>query len=305
MRFFPAFLSLLFALLTAQVSRARIAMDPTKAITQYTDTSWTTNTGLPQNSITAIAQTNDGYIWLGTEEGLVRFDGVRFTAFDKQNTPGLLSNEIQVLLVDKENNLWVGTSAGLARFRDGQLLSYYANTGSTLSLCEDGHGVLWIGTDGAGLKSLYRGKFKTYSTADGLPRSAVFAIAADGEDQLWLGTHAGLANFKAGRFQTYTKKNGLPSEYVKALFRARDGSLWIGTREGGLTRRYHGRFTSFGASDGMASKTVLSVMEDSTGSLWIGTSDAGLSRYRDGRFVGFGKKEGLTSDRVLSLFQDR
>src|SRR5581483_538070 len=94
--------------------------DPSKSITQYVHDVWSTDNGLPQNSVLAIAQTPDGYLWLGTEEGLSRFDGVRFVTFDKRNTPGFQNNEVDALLVDHAGNLWIGThGGGVALFSHG------------------------------------------------------------------------------------------------------------------------------------------------------------------------------------------
>ena len=103
-----------FALFAVSAARA---LDPSKAITQYAHQVWKTDSGLPQNSIQAILQTRDGYIWLGTERGLVRFDGVQFTVFDKGNTPGLQNSNVQALFEDREGRFWVGTWGGLHRLR--------------------------------------------------------------------------------------------------------------------------------------------------------------------------------------------
>src|SRR3954466_6818361 len=84
------------------------ALDPSKKISQYTHEMWGTEAGLPQNSVTSIVQTPDGFLWFGTEEGLVRFDGFRFTVFDKSNTPALGTSEISVLLADSDGALWIG-----------------------------------------------------------------------------------------------------------------------------------------------------------------------------------------------------
>jgi ligand-binding sensor domain-containing protein len=92
--------------------RLEAGLDPAKLVTQYVHEVWTTENGLPQNSALAIAQTPDGYLWLGTENGLARFDGVRFVTFDKRNTPALKSNEIHALLVDQRGDLWIGTHGG-------------------------------------------------------------------------------------------------------------------------------------------------------------------------------------------------
>ncbi len=104
-------------------------LDPRKAITQYAHQVWKTDQGLPQNSIQAILQTRDGYIWLGTERGLVRFDGVQFTVFDKGNSPGLRNSNAQALYQDRDGNLWVGTWGGLHRFRNGVFTAYTTKEG--------------------------------------------------------------------------------------------------------------------------------------------------------------------------------
>src|SRR5262249_12141283 len=105
------------------------ALDPSKAITQYAHQVWKTDSGLPQNSIQSILQTRDGYIWLGTERGLVRFDGVQFTVFDKGNTPGLKNSNAQALYEDRAGNFWIGTWGGLHLWRDGRLTSFTTREG--------------------------------------------------------------------------------------------------------------------------------------------------------------------------------
>ena len=91
-----------------------------RELSQFSHEVWLTENGLPQNTVHAIAQTRDGYIWIGTEEGLARFDGVKFTVFDKQNTPELKSNYIRTLLADRQGALWIGTAQGLVRMLNGR-----------------------------------------------------------------------------------------------------------------------------------------------------------------------------------------
>src|SRR5437016_3786198 len=96
------------------------ALDPAKRITQYTLDVWQTRQGLPQNSVQSIIQTRDGYVWFGTQEGLVRFDGVSFKVFDKTNTEEITLNDIGYLTEDREGNLWIGSDGGgLMRYREG------------------------------------------------------------------------------------------------------------------------------------------------------------------------------------------
>ncbi|MBV9677696.1 MAG: hypothetical protein JO185_15260, partial [Acidobacteriaceae bacterium] len=135
---------------------AQASLDPAKALTQFVHQSWQGEQGLPQSSVAAIAQTKDGYLWLGTEGGLARFDGLHFTVFEKNTIPGLQSNFITSLLVDHEGTLWIGThGGGLTHFRDGYFRSFQfqkdLESDSILSLYEDRQNNLWIGTDGGGL----------------------------------------------------------------------------------------------------------------------------------------------------------
>ena len=112
MRWAHAYVGLLAMLMVWTMTMPAYALDPAKSITQYNHTVWQAKGGLPQNSAYAITQTQDGYIWLGTAEGLVRFDGFRFTVFDRTNTPEMARNNVQVLYEDRAGTLWVGTYGG-------------------------------------------------------------------------------------------------------------------------------------------------------------------------------------------------
>ena len=295
------------ALFSAQ---AESHLDPARPISQLRHDVWGTEEGLPQNTVPAIVQTNDGYLWLGTELGLARFDGLHFTVFDRRNTPELKSNAIYALLEDRQGALWIGTNGGgLTRFRDGKFQSYGAREGlaGSVVLClhEDRSGVLWVGTDGGGLNRFSEGRFTVYDTKQGLGDNAVFAIAEEPGGTLWIGTHGGLSRFSQGRFTNYTARDGLPADYVRCLHAARAGGLWIGTNGGGLGRLQDGTFTTYRKQDGLAGNSISSLLEDDRGSLWIGTVGTGLSRFAEGRFVSFGSREGLSNEDVWSLYQDR
>src|SRR5258706_9306500 len=102
------------------VASRLLALDPGKAITQYGLSTWTTDQGLPQSSVNAIAQTHDGYLWFGTQEGLARFDGMRFTIFDKRNTPALGMHHIRTLLVARDGTIWIASDGVRTRCKAGQ-----------------------------------------------------------------------------------------------------------------------------------------------------------------------------------------
>ncbi len=176
----------LLALLTLPF-RLSASLSTAKSINEFTHENWQSGQGLPQNSITSIAQTKEGYLWVGTEEGLARFDGMRFTVFDKQNS-SLSSQVIRALLVDHWGDLWVGTQgAGIFRMRGGTFTSFSGGEGrqrsNVTSIFEDSKGSLWVGTDGGGLLCRKDGKFQAFTTADGLPDNAVFSIAEDQGEQ--------------------------------------------------------------------------------------------------------------------------
>jgi len=285
-------------------------LDPRLAITQYTQDVWSTEAGLPQNNVLAIAQTADGYLWLATEEGLVRFDGVRFTVINKENTPSLQGNDIRALLVDRLDNLWIGTNGGgLTRYKDGSFATFTTRDGlandAILALHEDPHGAIWIGTDGGGMSRYANGKFQTFSTKEGLPDDAVFALCTGPDGSLWIGTHAGLARLQNNRFVSYSMKDGLGKDDIRSVYADRHGDVWIGTNGGGLGRFTDGHFATYTTRDGLSGNMIWSIGEDVAGSLWIGTGDGGLSRFRDGHYSSYTTKAGLPSDEVWTTFEDK
>lgn len=284
------------------------ALDARKAITQYSRRVWQTENGLPQNSVAAMVQSRDGYIWLGTQEGLVRFDGVRFTVFDRSNTRELKNNNVGALLEDRAGRLWIGTLGGLTRLQQGRFTSYTTADGlshdSVRSLFEDREGRLWIGTSG-GLNRLDGNRFIRYTAETGVPQTAVRAIVEGRDGRLWVGTNSGLACLKDGKATVYTTRDGLSNDAIRSIAETVDGSLWLGTGGGGLNRFENGHFRVFGGEEGLSNNVVVSLKLDRHGNLWVGTWGGGLNRFRDGRLSVFGKKDGLSSDFVPALCEDR
>lgn len=291
------------------IAPAVFGLDPAKAITQYVHDIWHIEQGLPQSTVNAIVQTSDGYLWLATQEGLVRFDGVRFTVFDKTNTPQLKHNWIWNLWEDSEQNLWIGTNGGgLNSYKDGKFTSYTSKHGLSndfvRSIYADRKGNLWIGTIGGGLNRLKNGKFTSFTTKEGLSNDFVRAIYEDSEGSLWIGTESGLNRFKDGIFKTFTTQDGLSNNRIYSIYEDRQGVLWVGTYGGGLNRFKDGKFTNFTTKDGLSSNFVISIYEDQASSFWIGT-EGGLNRFRDGKFSSFTTKEGLSNNTVYSIQEDR
>jgi signal transduction histidine kinase/ligand-binding sensor domain-containing protein/CheY-like chemotaxis protein len=285
-------------------------LDPAKAISQYAHASWSTVDGLPQDNVVSLAQTPDGYLWLGTEEGLTRFDGVRFAVFDKSNTPELKSSLISTLLADQGGNLWIGTGGGgVLRMTNGKFIAFTTRNGlsndSVLSLCEDKEHGIWIGTDGGGVNRFKDGKVTVYNSKIGLADDAVYSIFAARDGSVWFGTEVGLSQLKDGSFRNFSTRQGLPNKNVRAVFEDREGTLWVGTNGGGLSQFRGGEFKTFTTKDGLAGNAVLSIYQDKEGSLWIGTFGGGLSRWSNGKFTTYNTAAGLTSGDVWAFLQDR
>ncbi len=302
---FAAFLTALLSPLFV-TPPSLFALDPEKEISQYVLDVWGPGEGLPQNSVNAIAQDREGYLWLGTQEGLVRFDGVRFTVYDKKNVNGLLESWVQALCAGRDGVLWIGTQGGgLCALENGTFTTYTTKQGLSNNfiwcLYTDHEETLWIGTDG-GLTRLKDGQFTVYTTREGLPGNRVRAIHEDAKGNLWIGTNgSGLACFKDGKFTVYTKKHGLPNNYIYSIHEDRRGDLWVGSYGGGPARLKDGTFTTYTAKQGLSGNHVILIYEDRDGSLWVGTDTGGLNRLRDGKFT---KARGLSNNTIWSMYED-
>lgn len=287
---------------------ALASLDPSRALTQYIHQNWQVESGLPQHTVSAVAQTANGYIWLGTESGLVQFDGVNFTVYDKRSTPGMPADLVTALLADHKNNLWIGTQGGLVCLRNGKFKTFEATdkvaSNSILSLYEDHRGVLWIGTDGGGLLRFQDGKFKAFTKVNGLADNAVFSIAEDSAGALWLGTHNGLSRFWKGKFQTFTTREGLGNNYVRVTYVEEQGTIWAGTYGGGLCSVNPSGIKCLTTNDGLSSDSILSVLRDKAGTLWVGTMNGGLDRVVNGKITSFTPKNGFAGVDVNALTED-
>lgn len=296
------------AILLAVAPSPALALDPATPIGHYIHDVWRAKDGLPQDTVQAILQTRDGYLWLGTLEGLARFDGVRFTTFDTGNTPELRHNVVLALCEDPRGDLWIGTyGGGLYRHRDGVFARTSMSDGlpsdHVRAVYSDRKGALWVGTTG-GLARFEDGRLTTFTTRDGLPSDRVMSIAEDHEGSLWIGTSGGgVARWKDGVFTRVTTEQGLSSNFVWSIHEDRDHALWISTEGGGLSRYEDGAFRVFRAEDGLPSERVMPIEEDRDGNLWIGT-DAGLTRWSGGALATYTSREGLSKDNVRAIFED-
>lgn len=284
------------------------SLDPSRSFAQYTLDVWQRAQGLPQNTIMSLAQTSNGYLWIATQDGLVRFDGVRFAVFDTRNTAALAANDIHSLLRDRHDRLWIGTAGGgLAVLENGRFRAIGTAQGLpsnvVSALHEDSAGAIWIGMRGGGVSRLAGDRLDTYTVVHGLASNDVTAIAQDHDGRIWVGTHAGLSTIDAGGNVTRARPPGLPSADIRALCQARDGSLWISTTRG-VARLDDGDVDVYTTANGLSNNFARAILEDAGGTIWIATSGGGVTRVAQGRMSSFQTRDGLSDDDVNSLLED-
>src|SRR5262245_50219122 len=204
----------------------------TNGVIRYSVRIWQADDGLPQNSVYAIAQTDDGYLWVGTHEGLARFDGVRFTTVDDPKAPELKHG-------------WI------------------------TALCAGRDGSLWIACDGSGVTRLKNGTFSHFSDADGLPSNQVRCLLDTKDGSLWIGSEAGVTHYKDGRFTSFSVKNGLGNDSVRTLYEDHQGAIRIATMRGLSSFNREGNISTIHFGLGSNTNALKSVCEDQQGNLWV------------------------------------
>ncbi len=288
------------------------ALDPNKRITQYDIKVYTAKDGLPMNSLKKVFQASRGYIWIGTQEGLVRFDGVEFKTYDKSKYPGLTCNFI-------------------------------------MDITEDSNGNLWLATQGGGISCFDGFKFTTYDTSDGLANNIVNKIVIGKDGTIWAGTENGLSRFKDDQFENYTKDDGLCGNNIQAILEDRYGNIFVGASGSdfnmikneliitfnlsghgimSLFERYTGEIilgTSLGQvfyfkngelypiypNNLIFHKSeplyIRDIIDDHNGNLWFCSEQRGLFRFFNGRVDNLAVENGLpcNNNQILSVFEDR
>ena len=311
------------------------ALDPASPLEDYDLHAWSAVEGLPQTSVGAVAQSPDGYLWLGTRSGLVRFDGVRFTLIEGESVETLATDPegrvwagfsdgrlvtwmqgqrhairgaragqgVLSLLWEAPETMWIGTAGGLVQWRGGRMkkvpLPGCAAGCRITALAHGPDGSLWIGTGNTGVLHL-GGKGPAALTArDGLPDDRVQALTVTADGALWVGTQHGLGRFQ-GRWTVFFNGSDQPASVIYSLFQDRAGNLWAGTRRS-LYRLRGGGFEELpvkGAPFG-----VRALYEDSEGALWAGSHASGLRRLRDVTFSTVTLGDRLED--VWSVYEDR
>ena len=308
-------------------------LDPRKQIGQYGHDSWDSRHGLPGEAVYQILQTGDGYIWLRTAVGLIRFDGVRFVPMD-----ALIGREpVKAIAAGENGALLIRTTSRTVLYRDGVFSDYLPPAplpdGDIRSIFATGGGGLLLGSDDfiywlqgrdihvlrtgtaqinaflpigsdiwiAGANYLYlfnKGALKVAQL--NLHGDGAYALAAESDHSFWVGTHKGLYRVEPGNAAMEPVARGEVQGEVNALLKDREGSLWIGTSTSGLVRIADHKSSSYTELDGLNNKTVLSLFEDRQGSIWVGMAD-GVDRFREAKFTTIAAKEGLPSSKTQAI----
>src|SRR5215813_4547828 len=293
----------LLALLLA-VCLCALGLDPRLDVSQYAHTSWKVREGFTKGTITSIAQTPDGYLWLGTEFGLVRFDGVRNVPWQPPHGQHLASSYIFSLLAGRDGTLWIGTWNGLASWEDGKLTHYPELAGLYIfAIVEDHEGTIWASGTSPTLGKLcaiQHGNVQCFGEGS-LGRGA-FNLYVDSKGNLWAGVKDGLWRWRPGSPKFYPL--GAEPNGIQGLSEDTEGTLLVGWK-GGAQRFIDGKTVAYTLPPTVHGFQIHRMLRDRDGGLWIGTTLQGLAHIHQGRADGFTQADGLSDDDVLGFFEDR
>ena len=293
------------------------ALDPTRRLTQYGHTAWRIQDGFFNGTPNAITQTTDGYLWIGTSAGLLRFDGVRFVPWSPPHGQQLFSDTIISLFGSSDGSLWIGTATGLERWHNGTLTAYNNARGHINVILEDHRAGIWI------VRSRVRERtgplckagettLHCYGEADGISAPFASALAADPQGNLWIGSPTGFTRWKPGSSSTIeleALKAAAGLNGVESIAATADGSILIGmSRNGpglGLEKLSQGKLKPFLAPtlDGSTLR-VSYLMTDRENTLWIATATNGIYHIGKNRTEHFTSAQGLSSDSADVMYQD-
>jgi ligand-binding sensor domain-containing protein/serine phosphatase RsbU (regulator of sigma subunit) len=293
--------------------------------TQYSVTAQTLNLsqfgieeGLPQSSVYTMLQDKSGNIWVGTMNGVSRYNGLNFENFNKKD--GLAENRVTSSCADKDGNIWFGHwSGGITKY-DVKIKKFaevlpgkYKLSKTITSIISDKKGNIWFGTEGQGLLKLENNNFTLYTTKEGLASDAVTALMENKDGVIWIGTSKGITHYKS----KLTPFNAsFPSQSITSLFCDNESNIWVGTSDYGIIRinAANKLLSIYNTSHGLASNNVITIYQANNGSIFIGTYDGGVSKYlpqleannyKGAIFQTISTQHGLSNNRVLSIIQDR
>jgi PAS domain S-box-containing protein len=292
------------------------AVDPDRRISQYAHSAWRVRDGVFAGTPSAITQTTDGYVWIATLGGLLRFDGVRFVRWTPPTGAHLPTTAVISLLGATDGSLWIGTAAGLAQWKNGDLINFPETAGRVNSIYEDRVGAIWMvrsRTRAGAVCKVTVSVAKCYGPKDGVPPYAGTLIG-DNRGFLWIGTSTALVRWKPGSSTSYELpglKSNVALAGITALAAAPDGSVWTGISKSGpglgLQQWVNGTWRTLRTAtlDSSTLNLYGGLWLDRHNALWIGTEGNGIYRVHDGKVDRFRGADGLSSDTAEGFFEDR
>ncbi|MEM8486681.1 MAG: ATP-binding protein [Bacteroidota bacterium] len=290
-----------------QITHAQQVLDTSKQITQYVHEVWETQDGLPQNSANALTTDQQGYLWVGTEEGLVRFDGKRMVVFDKMNQPAFKANDVVTVLPASDGTLYVGTRGGGVVKYDTEGFSHIGESEGLPSpyittLSEDPAGHIWIGTYGGGLARLHDNRITSFGETAGFDGDFVSELLTDAAGTHWMGSDTGLFQLKNGQLSRSDLAQ-LDSAFITTLFQDSNQTLWIATRTQGLFTLNDTTVSRHPVAFGEG-QYINQILEDNAGSLWLALTQGGLTRLSGDHHADIDANTQFAEGDLLALHQD-
>jgi ligand-binding sensor domain-containing protein len=273
----------------------------------YIHESWSVEQGLPQDVVTAITQTPDGYLWMGTQTGLVRFNGVTFRKQDRYNTPAMKSDFIRQLTVADDSTMWIGTDQGgvLSQLHDkitAHNPSDSASVEGTRVIIAGKNHIIWAAIPGSGVWKRVDGHW--HAVSGGRPLTSTWAAYEDADGSLWIGEDGALGHLTDTSAVWYDATEGMPKAQVYSLLRDVHGTLLIGTRQQGLYTLRNGRIIPLASAEELKHSIISAMCRDHDGGVWIGTVGKGLYYYNGTTIRACFSNVGHPSLQVRSLFED-
>lgn len=271
------------------------ALNPARTLSQYHKRNWQVQDGLPRNYVMSVGPSGDGYLLVGTDEGLVRFDGARFVPFDLNPEAGLSRRWIGKLLAARNGSLWVGTFDGwIYEYHGGRLKTQFNARATVFALMEDRQGRIWASTR-TGVLRKDGGRFQTVAGLARPPETAWNVLTEDRDGVVWVVTLDGLFQVKNERVARVTMAASMGAPL--AVEAGRSGTVWVGTDRG--LYPWNGQ----GAVTGVAGP-VVSILEDRDGVVWVGSWGRGVFRVRGRTADSWSSRERLPDDFIRTLYED-
>jgi PAS domain S-box-containing protein len=280
------------------------ALDPSKTVYQYNCLNWTRQNGLPADLITGVTQTKDGYIWLGTQKGLVRFDGIEYRLIGITSLQGQ-NQEIRSLCRARDGGMWLSVYHGKFGFYDGRTFfpiqdeRWAAESMEATPVLETADGAVWTGSV-QGLGRWVEGKpLETF--IDTNYQNHVLSFCEGAQGRVWMGTaEGGLLYWQDGKLVAFPD-DSLKKNTIFAVAEDSEGQIWVGAENNLLC--YDSKFQP--KQIPAFFNEVKTILVDRHGVVWVGTPGNGLARYANGEFTWLRKTDGLVSDEITSLYEDR